>query len=180
MEIQVIPMLHDNYSYLIMDTDSKQAACIDPVEPHKAIAVAKTQESQIVMSLTTHSHWDHAGGNEKLKKILPEIDIIGGAHDNCPACTREVAHGDVLFLGNIKITVIGTPCHTSGHVCFYCDPQTGREEDCAVFTGDTMFVAGCGNFNNGTPAQMVQAFDRIGQLPPSTMVYVGHEYVFFA
>ena len=47
-------------------------------------------------------------------------------------------------LGSIKIRVIGTACHTPGHICFYADPGTGKEEDCAVFTGDTMFVSGCG------------------------------------
>lgn len=51
-----------------------------------------------------------------MKERLPYVEIIGGANDNCPACTREVAHGDTLELGSIKISVIGTPCHTSGKV----------------------------------------------------------------
>ncbi len=62
------------------------------------------------------------------------------------------------------VTVIATPCHTRGHVC-YLGAMPASAESCAssaeapppvVFTGDTLFVAGCGRFNTGTPAQMLE------------------------
>eukprot|EP00040_Diaphanoeca_grandis_P002625 m.22264 g.22264 ORF g.22264 m.22264 type:complete len:271 (-) comp13756_c0_seq1:415-1227(-) len=176
MLVHVVPMLKDNYAYLIVDDDSKTAACVDPVEPKKILAAAAAIGVTITTSLTTHSHWDHSGGNVELHKLKPEINIIGGKGDGSPGCNQEVSEGDTIKIGSINITVMETPCHTQGHVCFYANPGTGAEEDCAVFTGDTMFVAGCGNFNAGTPQQMFAAFKKLGALPPSTKVYVGHEY----
>ena len=61
------------------------------------------------------------------------------------------------------------PCHTPGHVLYHCQD--------ALFTGDTLFIAGCGNLNAGTPAQMHNALnEQIAVLPPATRVFVGHEY----
>lgn len=176
MKITVVPMLSDNYGYLIVDELSATAACVDPVEPEKVLAAAAAEGVQVVMSLTTHSHWDHAGGNEKIRSLLTDISVIGGKGDGCPGCTKEVTEGDNLQLAGIKISVLSTPCHTPGHVCYVADPGTGNAEDCAVFTGDTMFVGGCGNFNSGTPEQMHSAFIKLGALPDATQVYVGHEY----
>ena len=84
------------------------------------------------------------------------------------ACTREVWDGDEIALGASTIRVLSTPCHTQGHVCFVVDGN--------VFTGDTMFVSGCGNFNGGSPRQMLDAFDKLLALPDDTLVWCGHEY----
>lgn len=71
-----------------------------------------------------------------------------------------------------QVNVLYTPCHTPGHVCYHVDGDPPL-----VFTGDTMFVAGCGNFNSGTPAMMHHAMvEVLGKLPPATRVYCGHEY----
>lgn len=116
-------------------------------------------------------HWDHAGGNEKLAKLLPGLPILGGDGDNCPGCTGMVRHGETINVGSLVIRVIGTAGHTPGHVAFYVEGTPG-----AVFTGDCMFVAGCGNFNNGTPKMVFTAFERLAALPLDTTVWVGHEY----
>ena len=81
-----------------------------------------------------------------------------------PYTTSTDAH---RFLSS-TVTVLSTPCHTAGHICYLVDGN--------VFTGDTMFVSGCGNFNSGTPAQMASAFQKILALPDETLVWVGHEY----
>ena len=67
-----------------------------------------------------------------------------------------------------------TPCHTTGHVCYYI-PGEG-EKPPVVFTGDTLFTAGCGRFFEGTAAQMQEAMEKLGRLPEETLVYNGHEY----
>mmetsp|Transcript_20998 Transcript_20998/g.39402 ORF Transcript_20998/g.39402 Transcript_20998/m.39402 type:complete len:267 (-) Transcript_20998:208-1008(-) len=178
--VKIVPLLSDNYGYLICCPEKKVCAAVDPVEPKKVLAAAAKEGLTITHILTTHSHWDHAGGNLELIKALKDagksVEVVGGANDNIPGATKEVKEGDTFSIGtSVNVRVIDTPCHTPGHVSFYC---TGRDKKSAgaAFTGDTMFVAGCGNFNTGSPAQMYSAFKKLGALPPETLVYVGHEY----
>ncbi|KAK4489348.1 hypothetical protein RD792_005155 [Penstemon davidsonii] len=137
MQILHIPCLEDNYSYMIIDDATKEAAVVDPVEPHKILRVAQENGVDLKLVLTTHHHWDHAGGNDKLKQLMPEIKIYGGSVDNVQGCTNKVENGDKLSLGaDISILALHTPCHTKGHISYYV---TGKEgEDPAVFTGDTL------------------------------------------
>jgi hydroxyacylglutathione hydrolase len=175
--IDIVPALRDNYMYLISDPVTKIAAVVDPVEPEQLIAKAAERGVEIQSVLTTHSHWDHAGGNNKIKGLVSTLtEIYGGVGDGVEACSKEVDHGDVITVGNIKVTVLATPCHTQGHISFFIDQQENVEQP-AVFSGDTMFVGGCGNFNSGTPEQMYHSMCKVlGKLPPKTLVYCGHEY----
>ncbi|KAI7749316.1 hypothetical protein M8C21_023651 [Ambrosia artemisiifolia] len=120
--------------------------------------------------------WDHAGGNEKIKELVPGIKVYGGSIDNVKGCTNKLENGDKLSLGDdIDILSLHTPCHTKGHISYYL---TGKEEDDpAVFTGDTLFVAGCGKFFEGTAEQMYESLCvTLASLPKQTKVYCGHEY----
>ncbi|KAL7147646.1 hypothetical protein ABFS83_06G121100 [Erythranthe nasuta] len=176
MQILHIPCLEDNYSYMIIDEATKEAAVVDPVEPHKILRVAEENGVHLKLVLTTHHHWDHAGGNDKMKQLLPDIEIFGGSVDNVQGCTNKVENGDRFSLGaDISILSLHTPCHTKGHISYYV---TAKEGDVpAVFTGDTLFVAGCGKFFEGTAEQMYQSLcTTLGSLPKPTQVYCGHEY----
>ena len=174
MEVVIVPVLEDNYAYIIKDTTNNVAAVVDPVEPEKLLKVAKEHRVTITTILTTHSHWDHAGGNDKLVARLKvegqeNVPVVGGKNDNVQACTREVAAEDLVQVGSLDVHVLYAPCHTPGHVLYLCGD--------ALFTGDTLFVAGCGNLNSGTPAQMHNALNiQIANLPKHTRLYVGHEY----
>ena len=106
--VEIVPMLSDNYSYLLCCPQSGEAAAVDPVEPKKAIARAETLGFRITTVLTTHSHWDHAGGNEEIAKLIPGLQIIGGAGDNIPAATREVREGDVIKVGSLSVQTLET------------------------------------------------------------------------
>ena len=133
------------------------------------------------------------------EKYGPALVIYGGAHDNVPGCTHPVNDGDVIEpLGpSIKIKALHTPCHTKGHILYYCESADATEEskesmsstmehdgkyqhvksiDKCLFTGDTMFLGGCGKFFEGTSEQMLSAFDRISELPDETKIFCGHEY----
>uniref|UniRef100_A0A0D9VTM9 hydroxyacylglutathione hydrolase n=1 Tax=Leersia perrieri TaxID=77586 RepID=A0A0D9VTM9_9ORYZ len=176
MKIVPVACLQDNYAYLIVDESTKSAAAVDPVEPEKVLAAAGEVGAHIDFVLTTHHHWDHAGGNEKMTQLVPGIKVYGGSLDNVKGCTDQVENGIKLSLGkDIEILCLHTPCHTKGHISYYVTSKEG--EDPAVFTGDTLFIAGCGRFFEGTAEQMHQSLCvTLGSLPKPTRVYCGHEY----
>eukprot|EP00501_MAST-03F_sp_TOSAG23-6_P001765 GSMAST32.ASY1.ANO1.1842.1 assembled CDS len=91
-----------------------------------------------------------------------------------PVEPNKVTEGDKISIGKLSVKVISTPGHTSGHVCFLVSPNDGHPS--AVFTGDTLFISGCGNFNSGTPENFSSAFKKLASLNPDTLVYCGHEY----
>ncbi|XP_036164559.1 hydroxyacylglutathione hydrolase, mitochondrial isoform X2 [Myotis myotis] len=175
MKVELLPALTDNYMYLIIDDDTKEAAIVDPVQPQKVVEMAKKHGVKLTTVLTTHHHWDHAGGNEKLVKLEPGLKVYGG-DDRIGALTHKVTHLSTLQVGSLNVKCLSTPCHTSGHIC-YLVSKPGSSEPSAVFTGDTLFVAGCGKFFEGTADEMYRALiEVLGRLPPDTRVYCGHEY----
>jgi hydroxyacylglutathione hydrolase len=116
MKILHIPCLEDNYSYIIIDEATKQAAAVDPVEPEKVIQVAKDNSVDLKLVLTTHHHWDHAGGNEKIKELVPGIKVYGGSIDKVKGCTDKVDNGDKLTLGaDTNILCLHTPWYDFHH-----------------------------------------------------------------
>lgn len=157
----------------IVDNGTKDAAIVDPVDPELVLKTVGEQSVQLKAILTTHHHWDHAGGNQKLVSKYPGPLKVYGGDDRIGGLTDKVKQDDVLQLGNLSIRCLFTPCHTSGHICYYID--TADEK--AVFTGDTLFSGGCGRFFEGTAAQMYDALiKKLSQLPDETNVYCGHEY----
>lgn len=88
--------------------------------------------------LTTHHHWDHAGGNEKLAAKFSGAKAlrIYGGDDRIGGLTDKVKQDDEIRLGNLTIRCLFTPCHTTGHICYYIESANGNR---AVFTGDTLF-----------------------------------------
>ncbi|KAL9624164.1 MAG: hypothetical protein Q9160_001686 [Pyrenula sp. 1 TL-2023] len=188
MHIQSIPMWvgsSNNYAYIVSDSSSKDAVLIDPANPSEVAPVVKEQVSSGKIKLTaivnTHHHWDHAGGNEEMLKHFPGTPVIGGK--DCAHVTRTPAHSAAFRLGkSIEITPLHTPCHTQDSICYYfSDPQTSSSSpdttNKAVFTGDTLFIGGCGKFFEGSAAEMHKALNvTLAALPDDTRVYPGHEY----
>ncbi|KAF2979090.1 hypothetical protein EK904_011742 [Melospiza melodia maxima] len=105
----------------------------------------------------------------------PGLYVYGG-DSRVGALTHRVSHLTSLKVGSLSVKCLSTPCHTSGHICYYVTKPNSSEPP-AVFTGDTLFVAGCGKFFEGTPEEMYRALIEIlGSLDPRTRVYCGHEY----
>ncbi|KAG5309271.1 GLO2 protein, partial [Acromyrmex insinuator] len=172
MKIQILPALQDNYMYLIIDEETQEAAIVDPVDPEAVTAAVQQNDVKLTKVLTTHHHWDHAGGNAKLSKSFVDLVIYGG-DDRIEAINRKIMHNDTFNIGNLSVKCLATPCHTRGHICYYV---TGEGQH-SVFTGDTLFAGGCGKFFEGTADQMYKALIEIlGSLPEETKVYCGHEY----
>ncbi|KAH0522262.1 hypothetical protein TsFJ059_006140 [Trichoderma semiorbis] len=180
MHIQSIPMWvgsSNNYAYLVIDDKSKDAVIIDPANPPEVAPILKDAISSGRINLTaivnTHHHWDHAGGNKQLLSDLgnDKLAIIGGK--DCEGVTRTPQHEETFKIGDISVKPVHTPCHTQDSICYYMEDSTGK----AVFTGDTLFISGCGKFFEGNGAEMHEALNnRLGALPDDTVVYPGHEY----
>lgn len=184
-----IPILEDNYCYLVTSPPPPSAPSstpcflVDPAEPTKvhafleSFAAEHTTTLNVTHILTTHHHWDHAGGNELMLSLLGlslGCAVVGGAPDSCAACTHPVADGQVLPLNSYSCRALITPGHTRGHACYHV---TGGSGDAgAVFTGDCLFVGGCGKLFEGTAADMCGSLARLAALPGACEVFCGHEY----
>jgi len=174
MKIVTVPVWSDNFAYLVVDdTADNVAFVVDPVDTDKVMHAADKEKAKISAILTTHHHHDHSGGNVDLAKKISNLEVYGG-DDRIPALTKKVTGDDSFTIGNLKVKVLFTPCHTSGHVLYLVDGGSGPQ---ALFTGDTLFIAGCGRFFEGTAKQMHHALvEVIARLPDNTQIYCGHEY----
>lgn len=175
--VLVLDALSDNYMYLIIDEGAKLAAAVDPADAEICFKAAEARGIKITAILTTHHHFDHAGGNEALMHLVPDLQVIGG--EPVQAGTRQVSDGETLQIGELRVQCIHTPAHTNGHMSYLVsDGRTAAEElsPSAIFTGDALFVGGCGRFFEGGPEQMLAATAKLATLPPATLVFCGHEY----
>lgn len=167
----------NNYAYLVIDDKSKDAVIIDPANPPEVAPVLqeaiKAGKINLKAIVNTHHHWDHAGGNKKLRAELglPDLEIIGGK--DCESVTKTPADGEGFKLGSLSFKGLYTPCHTQDSICWFV--QDGHDK--VVFTGDTLFHGGCGRFFEGNAEEMDKALNKtLGSLPDDTRVFPGHEY----
>ena len=172
MRIIAVPCLKDNYAYLVCDEDTGTAAVVDPGETAPVVAAAVAAGVRITTVWATHHHPDHIGGIAGLVAALGPLDIVAHVSDadRVAAATQLVDDGDTVALGAIVASIIFNPGHTLGAISYWL------RDHAAVFTGDTLFGAGCGRMFEGTPAMMHASLMRLAALPASTRVYFGHEY----
>lgn len=162
-------------AYLLLHPSTKTCALIDPAEPPPILQVLKSSaysNYKLTHILTTHKHWDHAGGNLEMIKHYPDLIVTGGSNDSVPGATQEVKTGDNVQLNdNINVQCYEVPCHTKGHVLYHLPAQQ------ILFTGDTIFLAGAGRFFEGNAQQMYHnIFNVIKKMDQKTHVFCGHEY----
>ena len=171
MNIEIIPCLNDNYSYLIKDDQTNVVAIIDPSEFDRCDKKIVQKYKKLDFILNTHHHFDHVGGNEELKKKYG-AKILGFEKDKkrIPSIDLLLKDGQEFKIGNLNFKTIFVPGHTSGHIAFYL------EKEKVVFTGDTLFSLGCGRVFEGTYQQMFNSLNKIKNLPEDTKIYCGHEY----
>jgi hydroxyacylglutathione hydrolase len=167
-----VPCLQDNYAYLLHAEGQRRAAVVDPSEEAPVVEALAREGLELAAILDTHHHFDHVGGNEALVARFPGIPVIAGKTDEgrIPAQTRGVVHGETFEVVGLSVRALHVPGHTTGAIAFVV-------EGTDVFTGDTMFVAGCGRLFEGTPAQMHASLsEAIARLPDEVRVWCGHEY----
>lgn len=171
LEIVQIPVLNDNYVYLVRDPGSEAVAVVDPAVPEPVLAELSKRGWRLTHILNTHHHPDHVGGNLALKDatgctiIGPEADA-----DRIPGIDIAVGDNEGIDVGSQTARVFDVPGHTRGHIAYWF---AGSK---ALFCGDTLFALGCGRLFEGTPAQMWGSLQKFLALPDDTRVYCAHEY----
>ena len=171
MKIKIIPCLKDNYSYLIIDEENSIACVVDPSEADPIIKYLENTQIKLKFILNTHHHYDHVGGNQKLKEKYG-ASVVGyeGDKERIPGIDILINDQETWIHKNFEAKIIHIPGHTLGHICFYF------HKDELVFTGDTLFSLGCGKIFEGTYTQMFNSLMKLKKLPKNTKVYCGHEY----
>ena len=171
LNIDIIPCLQDNYSFVVHDTETGTVAVIDPSEFKPIDNFIEKKFKKIDYIFNTHHHFDHTGGNLDLKKKY-KTRIIGSKKDEkrIPGIDTMISDNENFKLGNIEFKIFLIPGHTSGHICFYAKNEK------VIFTGDTLFSLGCGRVFEGTHLEMLTSLNLIKKLPADTQIYCGHEY----
>ncbi|MSP89503.1 MAG: hydroxyacylglutathione hydrolase [Alphaproteobacteria bacterium] len=171
LQIEQIPVLNDNYVYLLREPATGSVGVVDPSVAAPVLARAQALSWRITHILNTHHHNDHTGGNLEIKQATGGI-IVGPRADRAriPGIDVEVGDGDTYLFGQAPAQVFDVPGHTRGHIAFWF------AESNALFSGDTLFTLGCGRLFEGTPQQMWTSLGKLRRLPDATRVYCGHEY----
>jgi hydroxyacylglutathione hydrolase len=159
-KVITIPALGDNYIYLYR-YDEKNAFVIDPGEAEAVLKALEKHSLNLTHALATHHHFDHVAGIEEIKKKT-----------GCNVIAANKAA--TLNIGDTDIHVIDTPGHTQDSVCYYAQPT--RDQEAVLFTGDTLFIGGCGRPIDRDAQTMWNSLQKIAALPDETLVYPGHDY----
>ena len=171
MKIIIVRCLTDNYSYIIFNEKTSTAAVIDPSEPDPIINEIEKNNLKLKYILNTHHHFDHVGGNTKLKKKYMS-KVVGFEKDKHRIPEIDINLKDKQKWKNelFECEILHVPGHTSGHICIYI------KEINALFTGDTLFSLGCGRIFEGTHNEMFNSLSKLKSFPKNTKIYCGHEY----
>lgn len=171
LSVARVPVLSDNYVWLLHDDMSGETVVIDPAVAAPVLAAAAERGWTISQIWNTHWHGDHVGGNAAIKAATGCL-ITGPAAEAAKIGTldRQVAEGDEVRIGDHVATVMEVPAHTAGHIAYHLT------SDRIIFVGDTLFAMGCGRLFEGTADQMFANMARFAALPDETMVYCAHEY----
>ena len=170
LSVSAVPVLSDNYVWLIHDAKSGETAAVDPSVADPVLSAAEAQGLRITQMLNTHWHPDHTGGNDAIRDATG-CTITGPAEaERVSKMDRIVSEGDRIQVGGSEAIIWDIPAHTAGHIALYF------EEEGMIFVGDTMFAMGCGRLFEGTAEQMYANMQRIAALPDYVRIYCGHEY----
>jgi hydroxyacylglutathione hydrolase len=165
---------NDNYIWLIHQHGL--AAVVDPGDAQVVEDALEKHSLRLAAILITHHHADHVGGLLALK-TRHQVTVYGPPDEGIQGIdvALQAGHRHTLAALDWSFVVMRVPGHTAGHVALAGDPL-GSVPEPVLFCGDTLFAAGCGRLFEGTPAQMFDSLQRLGELPQSTLVYCAHEY----
>lgn len=171
LAVEIVPLLSDNYGYLLTDSATGTIGVLDPGEAAPVLERLRPRGGRLDWLLLTHHHGDHVAGVGELVAATG-ARVAGAAADShrLPRLDRALADGDSFELGFSRARILAIPGHTAGHLSYLFD-ATGD-----LFCGDTLFVLGCGRLFEGDAATMWASLQRLAALPEATRVWCGHEY----
>jgi len=172
LQIERIPTFSDNYTYLVICSETNEAAIVDAPEAPPVFARVEELGVTVTKILSTHHHPDHAMANPELAKRY-DVPVYGHHSDSgrLAGFTDGVDEGDTISVGNQTARVLFIPSHTMGHVAYVFD------NDKALFSGDMLFAGGCGRLFEGDAQMMYTALcEKLAALPDDMRVFCGHEY----
>src|SRR6188768_3918795 len=157
---QLFDSATSTFSYLLGDPRSGQALLIDCVyEQHlRDLALIRELGLQLTHTLETHVHADHVTGAWLMKQALgSKIAVAQAAHTS--GADWEMAAGDELSLGEVRLAVRATPGHTDGCLSFVCAGGGAFDDGCCAFTGDALLIRGAGrtDFQGGSPERLYRS-----------------------
>lgn len=167
MNLTSIPAFQDNYIWVLSEDDGR-CLIVDPGEAAPILQAIEDNAWKPQAILLTHHHSDHVGGVGELRKKYPEILVYGPAETADKGATKIVGDNDRVQILGHEFSIIHTPGHTLGHICYFSAPY--------LFCGDTLFSGGCGRLFEGTADQMFASFGKIDALPEETVICCAHEY----
>ena len=170
LDIVAVPVLTDNYVWLIHNAESGETAVVDPSVADPVLEAAAARGWRLTQILNTHWHPDHTGGNEGIQQATGCTIIAPAEAKRVSNVDRIVGEGDRVTVAGREGVVWDIPAHTAGHIAYYF------EDERMIFVGDTMFAMGCGRLFEGTAEQMYRNLRRIVALPEQVLIYCGHEY----
>lgn len=170
LNIHPIPAFSDNYIWLMVDDETREAFVVDPGDAAPVEQTLQEMNLELTGVLITHHHFDHVGGVQALcAKYNP---VVFGPHNpGIDGITQAFSAGDTVSVLGRKFDVLEVPGHTLDHIAFYHAGETP-----VLFCGDTLFAGGCGRLFEGDPPMMLLSLQSLAALPPATAVYCAHEY----
>lgn len=171
LEIELLPILSDNYCFLLREPESGLSGVVDPGTDGAVAARLDALGRSLDWIIITHHHSDHTAGIPGLKQRFG-AKVAGPAAEaaRIEGLDLELKEGDRFAFGQATATVIATPGHTSGHISYHFADSR------ALFCGDTLFALGCGRLFEGDAATMWRSLEKLMALADDTAVYCGHEY----
>ena len=171
LEIEQVPVLRNNYTYIVRHRATNTCAIIDPGSSNPVMETLDRLHWTSKYILITHYHPNQIGGVIGLRKRF-ELRVIApqGDAEKIPGTDVQVRDGQSFKIGAAEGRVIGVPGHTEGHVAYWFPVAN------ALFSGDSLTTLGCGRVHEGTAKQMWNSMLKLRKLPPDTNVYCAHEH----
>ncbi len=172
MEVIPIPYNSDNYAYLLSCSKTGHCALVDAGAKDPILNVLREKNINLKKILCTHHHFDHIAAVSDIKAHYPDIEVLGSqnAKGKIPELRHFLKEGDVFSVGETSFEVLESFGHTQSCISFYSKTEK------ILFSGDCLFLAGCGKLLEGNAEQLYHSLNKIKALPKQTKVYFGHNY----
>ena len=170
LQLTPIPILKTNYVWALTSaTAPGKVVIIDPGAAAPVLSYIDEHQLELVAILITHHHYDHTDGVDEILHAH-NCPVYAGRQEPISQATIKLADKEKFTLPELDLTfqALHVPGHTNGHTAYY-----GHD---IVFTGDTLFAAGCGRNFEGTSTELYHSLLKLAELPMETQIYCGHEY----